>query len=53
VGDSTYGRKSGLIERPALHSWQIEFTHPRTGAAMRFEAPPPADFEAALADLRG
>ena len=29
------------------------FVHPRTGARLRFEAPPPADFVAALAALRG
>jgi 23S rRNA pseudouridine1911/1915/1917 synthase len=30
----------------------LGFTHPTTGERMRFEAPPPADFAAALAWLR-
>jgi 23S rRNA pseudouridine1911/1915/1917 synthase len=35
------------FRRPALHAAVLGFTHPRTGARLRFEAPLPAD----LADL--
>ncbi len=31
--------------RPMLHAWVLGFEHPRTGAPMRFEDPPPRDFE--------
>ena len=41
-----------LIARQALHAACIEFTHPRTGEAMRFEAPLPADIQRTLAALR-
>ncbi len=36
----------------ALHAGLLAFTHPMTGQTLRFEAPPPADFAAALARLR-
>ncbi len=36
--------------RQALHAASLGFVHPRTGAALRFETKPPADF-AALVDL--
>ncbi|MEM1060783.1 MAG: RluA family pseudouridine synthase, partial [Planctomycetota bacterium] len=32
-----------LIARQALHARVLEFDHPRTGARVRFEAPPPDD----------
>ena len=51
LGDATYGRPSDLIGRPALHSWRIEFEHPVLGQPLRFEVPPPDDFEAALRRL--
>lgn len=54
LGDATYGHPApGLIDRPALHSYRLEFEHPVSGESMAFTAPPPADFEAALARLRG
>jgi 23S rRNA pseudouridine1911/1915/1917 synthase len=40
------------LDRPALHAALLGFTHPRTGARVRFEAPPPEDFREALARLR-
>ena len=46
-------RAAEAIGRQALHAWRLAFAHPRTGAPVRFEAPPPADFAAALAILRG
>ncbi len=38
--------------RQALHAWRLGFTHPVTGEAVEFEAPPPADFQQLLATLR-
>jgi len=57
VGDSVYGRRRaedlvGSFPRQALHAASLGFVHPRTGAAMRFESPLPADMEALLEDLR-
>lgn len=40
------------LGRQALHAWRLAFEHPRTGKALKLEAPLPADFEAALARLR-
>jgi 23S rRNA pseudouridine1911/1915/1917 synthase len=56
AGDPVYGRAARApggppLDRPALHAAVLGFTHPRTGERMRFEAPPPADFRAALAWL--
>jgi len=64
VGDATYGgrRRASVrslgaeaaaavdaFPRQALHAAVLGFTHPVTGAALRFEHPPPAD----MADLLG
>lgn len=56
VGDETYGGKARgrtypaptrkLFEdcdRPALHAWRLELTHPTTGERLRFSASPPRD----------
>ncbi len=60
LGDRLYARKGhrppatlrGLVdpegERPLLHAFQLHLAHPRTGEALAFEAPPPADFQAVL-----
>jgi 23S rRNA pseudouridine1911/1915/1917 synthase len=40
------------LGRQALHAWRLAFTHPKTGKALKLEAPLPADLEAALARLR-
>ena len=50
LGDPVYGggvRSDGAVQRTALHAALLGFAHPRSGAAMRFEAPLPPD----LADL--
>ncbi|MCA9534226.1 MAG: RluA family pseudouridine synthase [Myxococcales bacterium] len=61
LADPLYGKKSRdprlqqaeqAIGRQALHAELLGFVHPITGEAVRFEAPPPADFQAALAILR-
>ena len=52
-GDPVYGgRGERLLPRQALHAWKLAFRHPRTGEAMRFESPLPADLRALLARLR-
>ena len=60
VGDQVYGRRRGLgpatgvmgalvgFPRQALHAAALKFIHPRTGKAMRFTAPLPADMAALL-----
>ena len=45
-------RGDPVAGRQALHAQVLAFAHPRTGAAMRFEAPLPADLLAALERLR-
>jgi 23S rRNA pseudouridine1911/1915/1917 synthase len=50
--DDPVRRAAEAIGRQALHAWRLAFDHPRTGKRMRFEAPLPADLEAALAILR-
>ena len=61
VGDDTYGRRSNArlreltgfaAARQMLHARQLAFTHPRTGEAVKFEAPWPEDFAAAVQALR-
>ncbi len=60
LGDSLYGkppkdaRLRAVAERlghQALHARLLAFVHPTTGAMMRFEAPVPDDFAAALRAL--
>lgn len=61
LGDKTYGAKTGkgavkaaqeALGRQALHAWRLSFPHPKTGKPLAFEAPLPADFQAALTLLR-
>jgi 23S rRNA pseudouridine1911/1915/1917 synthase len=40
-----------LIQRQALHSWRLEFTHPVTGELMQLEAPLPADMTALMRQM--
>ncbi len=42
-----------LIERQALHAFQLKLSHPLTGLALEFQAPLPEDMERTLAALRG
>ena len=54
LGDVLYGgarAQTKLIARQALHAEVLGFQHP-DGRWLRFEAPPPADFQAALDALR-
>jgi 23S rRNA pseudouridine1911/1915/1917 synthase len=55
VGDSVYrrGTRHGLaFGRQALHAAELSLVHPRTGQAMTWRAPPPADFKKLLQGLR-
>lgn len=66
VGDPLYGRGLKLprgatpelaaalrgFRRQALHAEHLAFTHPVTGAALAFDAAPPADFAALLDALQ-
>jgi 23S rRNA pseudouridine1911/1915/1917 synthase len=61
LGDPVYGKPSkdlavravaDTLARQALHARLLGFKHPATGAPLRFEAGPPADFQAALTALR-
>jgi 23S rRNA pseudouridine1911/1915/1917 synthase len=51
MGDDLYGGSLELIQRQALHSWRLEFTHPVTGELMQLEAPLPADMTALIHGL--
>jgi 23S rRNA pseudouridine1911/1915/1917 synthase len=61
LGDPLYGKPpknetvrqlAGALGHQALHARLLGFDHPRTGKRVRFEAPPPPDFELALETLR-
>jgi 23S rRNA pseudouridine1911/1915/1917 synthase len=57
VGDAAYGRDPALarsldLHRPFLHAYRLAFAHPRTGQALVFESPLPADLTAALEAAR-
>ena len=66
IGDATYGRMTAArlkrlppaaqeavrdFGRQALHAAVLGFDHPRTGARLRFETPPPADMQQLLTIL--
>ena len=46
AGDTEYGGQEQSLGRPMLHASRLRLRHPRTGAEMTFEAPPPDDFTA-------
>ena len=50
--DDPLARAAAAVGRQALHAWRLAFDHPGTGRRLSFEAPLPADLEAALAVLR-
>src|SRR4029078_11815385 len=45
VGDKTYGSRSNPIKRLALHVAILEFVHPVTRKAVKFESPYPKTFD--------
>jgi 23S rRNA pseudouridine1911/1915/1917 synthase len=52
VGDAVYGKKSPLIDRPALHARRLAFVHPATHSKIDIEAPVPDDLRQLLEKLR-
>jgi len=56
IGETVYGRDYQgpriPAPRPMLHAAVLAFLHPRDGRPLRFEEPPPADFEEVLRRLR-
>ena len=54
VADAVYGGKPALaMTRQALHATRLAFAHPASGAAMAFDAAPPADFASAWRNVAG
>ena len=45
LGDTLYGNASNLIDRQALHSYKLTFTHPITKNKMTITAPLPNDMQ--------
>ena len=45
LGDTLYGNTSDLIDRQALHSYKLTFTHPITKNKMTITAPLPNDMQ--------
>jgi len=56
VGEAVYIRdfegRRHEAPRPMLHAASLGFVHPRSHRKLRFEEPPPADFERTLEELR-
>jgi len=48
LGDATYGAKSGLISRQALHACMLGFTHPVTNKYLEFASQMPKDMKRLL-----
>ena len=46
AGDWLYGRESEVISRAALHSEELNFTHPLTNERIELRAEMPADMRA-------
>ena len=54
VGDFLYGQElPGIISRPALHSAELSFRHPITGAYLHMSQPLPQDMVRLLAPCEG
>ncbi len=52
LADEAPAVEDPVIDRPALHAWTLEFSHPRTEQRVRFEAEMPADMQRLLDMLR-
>ena len=50
---SRHGGKQLACERLLLHAGTLGFDHPVTGKCVHYAAPPPPEFEAEVAKLRG
>lgn len=53
LGDPVYakGHPAARAPRLMLHAWALEIDHPRTGARLRIECPPPEAYAAILAGM--
>ena len=51
IGDTMYGEKSELIDRQALHAYQLSFPSPLSGERITVEAPLPSDMCLLLDEL--
>ncbi|MFN4227602.1 MAG: RluA family pseudouridine synthase [Candidatus Ratteibacteria bacterium] len=53
LGDTKYGQKKAeIVNRLALHSYKINFIHPKTGQYLEFYASFPEDFKKILINLK-
>ena len=43
IGDTPYNPETALMNRQALHSYRLAFTHPVTGVSLEFTSPLPED----------
>ena len=43
IGDTLYNPETALMNRQALHSYRLTFTHPVTGVSLEFTSPLPED----------
>ena len=43
IGDTLYNPETALMNRQALHSYRLAFTHPVTGVSLEFASPLPED----------
>jgi 23S rRNA pseudouridine1911/1915/1917 synthase len=53
LGDPVYakGHPAARAPRLMLHAWALEIDHPRTGARLRIECPPPEGYAAVVAGM--
>ncbi|HEV8702190.1 MAG TPA: RluA family pseudouridine synthase [Candidatus Polarisedimenticolia bacterium] len=52
IGDRSYGRRTSLIGRTALHARTLRFVHPVTGQRVEFESSLPRDMRHLIKALR-
>jgi len=52
VAETTYGRKSPLVDRHLLHAFQLPYKHPATGTPLEIKIERPADLTPAIDALR-
>ncbi len=52
ISDNLYGEPNSLIDRQALHAYEVSFVHPITNEKMHIIAPLPEDFKNALEELK-
>ena len=52
VGDDMYGRADKNLEGQLLHSYHLEFAHPRSGEVLSFDSTLPDYFEKYMSKLK-